>query len=185
MYVIPEISRKEAEDILSSRASLFPVRIKKRSAPPKRIELIHLPFYIFEVLVKRGEEEQKVSISLDGLLGSTLFFAREDMHYKDKVENPVCSFILSRSHAQKIAMEEYKWLLVEHGLRSKKMSWAEEVTEVRTIFYPFWVGYFQKKQAYDFKALDGVSGEVQGVKMRKVFLKAFRQVSEVKERCLL
>jgi hypothetical protein len=35
-------------------------------------------------------------------------------------------------------------------------------------------GISQKGNNYDFKIMDAVSGEVQGVRMRKVFLKALR-----------
>jgi len=40
----------------------------------------------------------------------------------------------------------------------------------------FWIGYILKKKGYDFRACDGISGEIQGIKMRKVFLRAFREM---------
>ena len=54
---------------------------------------------------------------------------------------------------------------------------VQEISEPERVHYPFWVAYFKKRGAYDFKALDAVSGEIQGVKMRKVFLAAFRQMA--------
>ena len=54
----------------------------------------------------------------------------------------------------------------------------QEISEPEKVHYPFWVGYFEKRGSYDFKALDAVSGEAQGVKMRKVFLAAFRQMAQ-------
>ena len=34
----------------------------------------------------------------------------------------------------------------------------------------------KKKKGYDFKALDAVSGEHQGVRMRKLFMNALRKI---------
>ena len=67
-------------------------------------------------------------------------------------------------------------MLLEHGLRNKTSTTVQNISNAREILYPFWVAYFQKENAYDFKALDAVSGEVQGIRMRKVFLRAFRQL---------
>lgn len=74
-------------------------------------------------------------------------------------------------------MEEYRWLLLEHGLRNKRKVSVQTISEPEEVHYPFWVAYFRKRGSYDFKALDAVSGEVQGVKMRKVFLAALRQMA--------
>lgn len=79
--------------------------------------------------------------------------------------------------ARETAIEEYRWLLLEHGLRNKRTVSIQEISEPERVHYPFWVAYFKRRGSYDFKALDAVSGEVQGVKMRKVFLAAFREMS--------
>jgi len=67
-------------------------------------------------------------------------------------------------------------MLLEHGLRNKTASTVDAISPAERILYPFWVGYFKKGGSYDFTALDAVSGELQGVRMRKVFLRAFRQL---------
>lgn len=138
---------------------------------------MHLPFYLFEISLSGGGGKQNVTVSLDGLLGSTIFFVKSDLNYTVSVKNPVCPFVLSQTKARKKVLEEYKWQLLEYGLKMRKISTIEKVKGVKAIFYPFWVGYFRRKQAYDFKAIDGVSGEFQGVKMRKIFLKAFREAT--------
>lgn len=179
MYVKAEVSKGEAKHILSQRTSFFPIKVQRKSAPPIKIELMHLPFYFFEILLSGQAGKQDVTLSLDGLLGSTIFFTEKDLDFIDKVENPVCPFVLSQSDAQKKVLEEYKWQLLEHGLRTKKRTTVEELASIKEIFYPFWVGYFQRKKGYDFKAIDAVSGEFQGIKMRKTFLKAFRQLASI------
>lgn len=74
-------------------------------------------------------------------------------------------------------MEEYRWLLLEHRLRNRRTVSIREISEPERVHYPFWVAYFKKRGSYDFKTVDAVSGEVQGIKMRKVFLAAFRQMA--------
>ena len=44
------------------------------------------------------------------------------------------------------------------------------------IILPLFMGYFKKKKGYDFKALDAVSGEIQGVRMRRVFMRVLRKL---------
>jgi len=83
---------------------------------------------------------------------------------------------VSAVEAQKIALDQYRRLLLEHGLRNKTSSTVQNVSEAREMLYPFWVAYLRKSGAYEFKTLDAVSGEIQGVRMRKVFLRAFRQL---------
>jgi hypothetical protein len=61
---------------------------------------------------------------------------------------------------------------------NKRTVSIQEISAPERIHYPFWVAYFKRRGSYDFKALDAVSGEVQGVKMRKVFLAAFRQSTD-------
>jgi hypothetical protein len=178
MYVIPEISKEEAENILSQKRTFLPIRFRKKTVPLKRVELIHLPFYLFDVMVvgqtEIEKQKEKVTISLDGLVGDNLFFVGGNIKYRENVDNPVCPFVLSQSEAQQAAMDKYKWQRLEQGLRMKQKYIPGEIIEVRKIFYPFWVGYFQRGKGYDFKLMDGVSGEVQGIRMRKVFLKALR-----------
>ncbi len=173
MYVIPEISQKKALEIFSYRKSFLSKIIRKKNLP-KRIELLYLPYYLFHFILSGDGRERKVSIAMDGLLGNVVFFVGENLKFeKDTDFHPCCDFLLSFENAMEKAVKEYKWLLVE----SRAASTLKEISEGSQIFYPFWVGYFKKGRAYDFKALDGVSGEIQGVKMRKVFLKAFREIT--------
>jgi hypothetical protein len=67
MYVIPEISNEEAENILSQKRYFLPIRFRKRTFQLKRVELIHLPFYLFDLKVvgQTGVGNQKVTISLE------------------------------------------------------------------------------------------------------------------------
>jgi len=185
MFVIPKISEQEARNIFSNKKRFSPSKLKKIPHSPKKLEIIYLPFYLFDIIVKKEAREknethsleQKVTLSVDGLLGHSVFYAVDDLAVESNREPMVCDFSLSPSEAEKIVLSEYRVLLLEHGLRTHSSPQAEEISGIKKIFYPFWIGYFRKRNGYDFKALDAVSGEIQGIKMRKVFMRAFRQMA--------
>jgi hypothetical protein len=190
MFIKPKMSRQQAENFFAIKKSpfllmskLFP-RIFQIS--PKRLEVVYLPFYLFDVMVEKdikGQDntptsQQQVTLSVDGLLGHAVLYAEDDLDIeKDpKTPTPTCDFELSSSDAARLALDQYRGILLEHGLRTRSHPRAEEISEGRKIYYPFWVGYFKKKKGYDFKAMDALSGEVQGVRMRRVFMKALKSL---------
>lgn len=121
---------------------------------------------------------QTVGLAVDAILGASVFFVGDNLVRKAGRDGAVCDFIQSASAARDTVLQEYRWLLLEHGLRNKRTASVEEISEPEKVHYPFWIAHFKKRGFYDFKALDAVSGEIQGVKMRKVFLAAFRQMSK-------
>lgn len=177
MYVIPQILEAEARTIFSRKTSSSPLWIRKKISSLKRIELIYLPFYCFDFHLTGNSGDKKVTISIDGLLGNTAFFVKNDLSCAESTDYPSCSFELALSKARRTANEEYKGLILVQGLRNNRSFSGGKINTFKKIFYPFWVGYLKKGGSYDFMALDAISGEVQGVKMRRVFLKAFRQLS--------
>lgn len=182
MFVIPKISEQEATNIFSDKKRFSLSKLKKTSLYPQRLEIVYLPFYFFHISVQKegkGRDEKlplikEVTLSVDGLLGHSVFYAKNDLDVVGGTKSPVCAFEITPAEAQEIVLSEYRAFLLEHGLRTRSMPRAEEISGGEKIFYPFWIGYFQKRGQYDFIALDAVSGEIQGIKMRKVFMKAFR-----------
>ncbi|MFC1724644.1 hypothetical protein ACFL4T_03385 [candidate division KSB1 bacterium] len=174
MIILELISEIDARNRLTSRKGFSIFKFKKNNINITRLELIHLPFYAFDLQVENEGTKQNVNLAVDGLLGHAVFFVNEDLSFTDEKNVNKCNFELPPAEAEEIILKEYKGLLLETGLRTRKLSKAAEVTGYKQIFYPFWVGYFKKRGAYDFQALDAVSGSVQGIKMRKLFLKAFR-----------
>jgi hypothetical protein len=110
-----------------------------------------------------------------------VFFIGETLVRTQGCDGAACEFVQDATSARETAVQEYRWLLLEHGLRNKRAVSIQEISEAERVHYPFWVAYFKKRGSYDFKALDAVSGEAQGVKMRRVFLAAFRQLHEHQE----
>ncbi len=189
MFIKPKISRQQAENIFAAKKSSVSLVFKlfrlKNQNSPERLEVVYLPFYLFDVLVEKEEEGQEhtsaiqhVTLSVDGLLGHAVLYAEETLNVEKNLETPAptCDFAISSSDAAKMALDQYRKTLLEHGLRTRSHPHAKEISEVRKIYYPFWMGYFLKKKGFDFKALDAVSGEIQGVRMRRLFIRALKSL---------
>ena len=190
MLTKPKISRRQAETIFSIKKTTipkFPKLFSRKNSPgPERLEMVYVPFYLFDVLVEKENKgnrgsftpKQYVTLSVDGLLGHAVLYAGNAMDVDKDPETPIqtCGFAISSSDAAKVALDQYKGILLEYGLRTRSHPHATKISEGKKIHYPFWVGYFKKKKGYDFKALDAVSGEIQGVRMRRVFMRALRKL---------
>ena len=190
MFIAPKISQQKAEDIFSTERSSIPMISRlfpsKFQISPERLEVLYLPFYLFDVLVekeikgKKGSisPRQNVTLSVDGLLGHAVLYAENSLEMDKEPITPTstCDFKISSSDAAKMALDQYKGILLEHGLRTRSHPSAEEISEGKKIFFPFWIGYFKRKKGFDFKALDAVSGEIQGIRMRKLFMNALRKI---------
>ncbi len=173
----PTLSKEQAAASLSAPSTSFPARLWSKPIQPTRVELVYLPCYFFDIKVSQDDSTQWVGVAVDAVLGATVFFIGDTLVKEQGCGGAACDFVQNATVARKTAMEEYRWLMLEHGLRNKRLVSIQEISEPERVHYPFWVAYFKKRGSYDFKALDAVSGEVQGIKMRKVFLAAFRQMT--------
>ncbi|MEE9167838.1 MAG: hypothetical protein V3U24_10330 [Candidatus Neomarinimicrobiota bacterium] len=143
------------------------------------MELIFLPYYLFQVSLRRKGRDQIVKIAIDGLTGHSHLFSGDGLTYLSRVDNPVCLHELHREEALRIVSEEYRGRVLDESVRSKEVTTVKSVTMGEKTFYPFWVGYFEKGDGHDFGAVDAVTGERQGVRMRRMLLKALRQITRV------
>jgi len=170
MFLKKVLSRHSAENILSGKSS------KKNIL--KKVELVYLPYYLFKILLSTERRERKeVCISADGISGNFSFFTAEKIDFTEKPEGDSFDFVISRKEAEKKALEEYRWLLIKHSFTKSRLPRLETISETSLIYYPYWVGYYERGGRYDFRALDGISGEFGGIRMREVFLSAFRQTA--------
>jgi hypothetical protein len=190
MYIKPKITQRQAEAIFSIKKSTILRTPKlfsgKSQRLPEKLEIMYLPFYLFDVLVEKESKDQKksfsprqyVTLSVDGLLGHAVLYTHDALDIEKNLESPTpaCDFGIASAVAARAALNQYKGILLEHGMRTRSQSYATKISEGKKIYYPFWVGYFKKKRGYDFKALDAVSGEIQGVRMRKLFMNALRRI---------
>lgn len=172
-FILPVISKQEAQQIFSKRKIFF------RRSPGEivNLELIHFPYYTFEVTVKTKKGEQKVSISVDGISGTFAFLNLDKVTISEEGAGSF-DFEFSFEEAEKIGKREYKGVILQSGLLAKTPSELKEIRKTYEIYYPFWVCYYKKRNLYDFSALDAVNGKIEGIKMKPVFLKAFSQKNE-------
>ena len=178
MYVEPKILKEDAYNLLSQSKVLFLFRLfKRKKTRLRKVELIYLPYSIVELVISQNGEQKQVAVLVDGLLGNISIFDEEGLTYLTTTENVVCDFRLSIEETQKIAIEQYRWILLELGLKSKQIVSIENIVNVTRIYYPFWVGYFKKSGSFDFTAIDAVGGRLQGIKMRKIIIKALRKIN--------
>lgn len=174
--VSPTLSKEQATASLSAAPTSFPASIWSKSIEPTRVELVYLPYYFFDIELSQDCCTQKVGVAIDAVLGTNVFFIGDALERRSGGEGATCDFVQSATVARENAMQEYRWFMLEHGLRNKRAVSLKELSEPERVYYPFWVAYFKKRGSYDFKALDAVSGELQGIKMRRVFLAAFRRM---------
>jgi hypothetical protein len=172
--VSPEVSPQEAKRILSKRAKLS----LRRKREWKKMELLYLPYYIHEVTVSQRNDEYKVVACTDGICSGFSFFDPEQMGFCEEASGVVLDFIVSPEEAERACLENLRLHLLHQGLRLKVRASIKGIHQVERTHYPYWVAYFKTARGYDFRAADAVTGEIQGVRMRKVFAAAFSQLSE-------
>ena len=168
--IAPKISEKRAEILLTEKKRFFSKRISVR-----KLEVVHLPHYIFTVDLSTKQGPRTVTISVDAILGSFALFDHADINYQKETPPELFEFTLTEEEAQEAALFEYRRVLLGYGLKRHDPVSVKTVVDCRRIYYPYWLGYFMKRGRYDFTAIDALSGQKQGVKMRKVFLLAFTQ----------
>lgn len=180
-YVKEEISCQEARQILSRPTSFFTFLGRKKSTPPQNIELIYLPFFLSRVNIEEGENRREATVCLDALTTEAFFFARNDLDYCPGTTHPVCPSRVTADKGQPVLENRCRWVFIEQRLKQKKALPRLEFSPVREIFYPFWLGYLKKRGGYDFKAIDALSGQEMGLKMRPLFLAALRALDSHEE----
>jgi len=170
-FVLPKIPAEEARRIISRRG-LFFLRHKREV---KKMELVHLPYYVHTVVVSQENGEREVLTCTDGISSGFSFFDASQLTFCDEASGMAFGFLVSAEESERACLESFRWHLVHRGLRFRVRASLKEIRSTERIYYPYWVGYFRTRRGYDFRAADAVTGEIQGPRMRKVFLTAFSQ----------
>lgn len=174
-FIHPTISKEKAKETFSKKKTFF----KRSPGEIAKLELIHFPYYTFELTVLTKKGEQKVSVSIDGIKGTFAFLNLEKVTIS-KEGIPSFNFELSFEEAEKIAENEYRGVILQSGLLTKTPSRLKEIKKIYEIYYPYWICYYKKGNSYNFSVMDAVDGGLESVKMKPVFLKALFQKSDVK-----
>ena len=177
MFVTSVVSRPKAEELLTKTKGLLTPRREM-----VKIELIYFPLYLFALKLedKRGRHLAE-KISVDGIRGEFAFIKEIDYASSppDNKKN-IFDFHLDEKEAREIADREYQRILFKDNLKTRNDVKIIEFGRGKKIYYPYWAGYFKRKNAYDFTLIDAVDGGRQGMKMRPVFMDLLLQSSQKK-----
>ncbi len=136
---------------------------------PDTVELLYLPFYIFEM---RLEPELKEYGAVDGIHGTFLYFDPSTLT-ADEPARPLelPPPVLSQEEARERAISEYRRALLFAGMRRGGRAWQIRSVQPYGFYYlPYWVGYFSRKRFVQLAIIDGLAGEPQGPKIRRAIL---------------
>lgn len=168
----PRISEAEAKGLLTLRGRIF----RSRKTVPYRVELIYLPYYFFQIRVKNKKgEEREFCAAIDAILGSFSMVEKEAMLEQELSEAEFQPKI-SLEEATSALEKEVRWFLVSRSMQKRERYQFLGAEPGELAWYPYWVGYYKNKSgAWEFLALDAISGILQGGPARRLFIHAFAE----------
>ena len=130
-----------------------------------KVELFYLPVYLFTLKLedKKGRQYTDM-ISVDGIKGEFAFFIESEYEQATTEIIEKFEFKLTEKMACDIAMKEFQRFLFKNNLKNSNFVNIVSISKGVQIYYPYWIGYFKHKSAYDFDVIDAVVGSKQGVK---------------------
>ena len=176
-YVRPRLSEAEARTRLQARTLfswLFPRKIGK-------VELCYLPHYCFQVVVDWRGRGETVEAAVDAVLGHFAFWQSQGLKLMPAQDLGFeIPFLISEVEAKHKLTEQYRWVLISRGLKLGRRFKLKEIRPGTRTYYPFWAGYYQARNQWNFEIVDAVTGMRQGGKVRDAFLAAWKTVPNLK-----
>lgn len=171
LFVIPEVDESKAAIYLAQRPR--PLARKRKIL---KVELLYVPCYVFKIKVEsRAGIQATEQVCVDGIQGQFAFFKGASISESCQRRCRKFDFIIPLSEAEMMALEEYKRHQLKLNLKHKTVTAISSIDLDQKIYYPYWIGYFRRKQALDFEVIDGISAAKQGVKMRSLFINLLLQ----------
>jgi hypothetical protein len=162
------VSIQEAEQIIARKGNI-PLASKKTIL---RTELLYLPVYVFTVTTRdsRGVSASEL-VTVDGIKGEfAIYRSSPSSQQGNALPGGLPQFRLEKDIARKSAVSEYGRWIYRHNLKNPNKVNIESMSEGEQFYYPYWISYFRRRKGYDFEAVDAVGGELQGVRMKPVFM---------------
>lgn len=174
MFVVPRIEEQRAKAILSKHPR--PLAKKRKII---KVELFYLPNYVFNVEIEnRKAKVNLMKICVDGIEGHFAYYDETELTEKPATQGKSADFNISADEAMKLGKDEFHRMVLRQSLKKRDEITIRSITFDKIVFYPFWIGYFKRKGAYDFESIDALSGQRQGVKMKPVFIRALLNEAE-------
>ena len=138
-----------------------------------RLELIWLPYYLFDFRGTSINGEKTLTVSVQGHCAAFAFF---EMHELLAEGEPPGPFFPPRM-TEFEALESGRLNLVSTLLRVRRIRGRftpQEVIAQGVVQYPYWICYFLRRGGLiDFKTLDAVTGEPAASKLKDAIIWAF------------
>lgn len=168
MFVVPRIEEQRAWILLSK--SPRPLTRKRKII---QVELYYLPNYVFNVeMENRKAKVNSMKICVDGIEGHFAYYDETELTEKPDTRGKSADFKISVDEAEKLGKDEFHRMVLRQSLKKRDEITIRSITFDKNVFYPYWIGYFRRKGAYDFESIDALSGQRQGVKMKPVIMRA-------------
>jgi len=168
VFVVPRIEEQRAWILLSK--SPRPLTRKRKII---KVELYYLPNYVFNVeMENRKAKVNSMKICVDGIEGHFAYYDETELTEKPDMPGKSADFKISVDEAVKLGEDEFHRMVLRQSLKKRDEITIRSITFDKNVFYPYWIGYFRRKGAYDFEAIDALSGQRQGAKMKPVIMRA-------------
>ena len=140
-----------------------------------KVELLYMPYYVFESAIDYSNGKQEIrKVCVDCISGDYAFVKNNDLLVSSEQWQQEKTFQIDADKAMQIARKTITAAII---LEKSKRTKVESInTELKFVMeYPYWCGYFQKKNKLDFEVIDAVNGVQQGAKMKPTFIKLIMQ----------
>jgi len=173
-FVQALITQAEAEQNLAPKRWLFFSR-KKRL---EKVERIYLPYFLFNVETEFKGKKEVLVIAVDAIEGIAVFPKEKFVRFEEKENASPIPFLLAEKDVRPAVFSAARDFSLQVGIREKLPLKIGEILFTKRVYYPFWMAYYSTSKGLTFTALDAVSGAIQGVKMRQVFVKVLRLLGQ-------
>ena len=169
MQYVPKIDKDSAVKRLKQKENFF-----QRKKNICQSELIYVPYYLFSVNIHM-ENNKTVDfyVCVDTIIGECAYLKE-----RKEIKSTASALSAQSSIDAEMADERVRKFITNEILLKKKklMNHKRMDISLETVFeYPYWIGYFRRDDGIDFSAIDGVTGQKQGPKMKTMFIKYLLQ----------
>jgi hypothetical protein len=165
LYVPARLAVTAAQNLLAK-----PNRPLARTREMIRIELFYLPFFLFNATFKSSSNSRTDLIAIDGIHGDVVFLKSLDLQSGTVAARESAAPALSWEQAEEYGRTGLRRQLFHRGWKMWRPHLLTDLIPDRLVYYPYYLGYFKKKGAIDFDAIDAVSGRHQGVRVKSIFI---------------
>ncbi len=169
--VIPAVDETGARTRLDQQARQGWWPLRKKPPVWTRLQRVNLPFYWFVVQA----HTQKIAMGIEAIEGNVLYMNHQLLLESTPAEGVLADACLTPAQAEDLAAQVVQGLFLQYGAFHRSKFRNATIVDRVYRYYPVWIGYYKRRGAYDFKALDAVSGDLLGLVFRHVLVTVLMQ----------